>query len=120
MKSLLLSLALASSAFAAGPEWHLIWSDEFNGSGHPDPTKWTYEEGFVRNKERQYYTADRLENARVENGHLILEARKETFRNPHFVAPQAADAAAAQSQPNYAKSANASVRTADYTSASLV
>jgi beta-glucanase (GH16 family) len=31
----------------------------------------------VRNHESQYYTQSRLENARVENGHLILECKKE-------------------------------------------
>ncbi len=120
MKSLLLSLAFASASFAAGPSWHLVWSDEFNGTGHPDPTKWNYEEGFVRNKERQYYTADRLENARVEDGRLILEARKEHFANPHFVSAPAGSVDRAQSQPGYAQTANASVPAAEYTAASLV
>lgn len=120
MKSLILSFALISTALAAGPGWHLVWSDEFNGSGQPDPTKWTYEEGFVRNKERQYYTAGRLENARVENGALVLEARKEKFANPHFDSAQAASVDNAKGQAAYAKSANTSIPTADYTSASLV
>lgn len=56
----------------------LVWSDEFEGSGAPDPLKWGYELGFVRNKEPQWYT-NRLDNARVENGFLVLEARKEKF-----------------------------------------
>lgn len=60
--------------------WELIWSDEFNYTGLPDPTKWGYEEGFIRNDEPQYYTVKRLKNARVENGHLIIEARKEEYR----------------------------------------
>ena len=60
-------------------EWELIWSDEFDYLGLPDKTKWDYEEGFVRNKESQYYTRARLENARVETGMLILECRKEHF-----------------------------------------
>lgn len=68
-------------AAADGDGWKLVWSDEFNGTGLPDPTKWSYEEGFVRNKELQYYTRARKENARVENGHLIIEARKEPW-NP--------------------------------------
>jgi beta-glucanase (GH16 family) len=34
--------------------------------GSSDPAKWTFEEGFVRNQESQYYTRARAENARVE------------------------------------------------------
>lgn len=60
-------------------DWNLIWYDEFNYTGFPDPDKWGYEEGFIRNNEPQYYTVKRLKNARVENGHLIIEARKEKF-----------------------------------------
>ena len=44
--------------------------------------KWGYEDGFIRNNERQYYTRDRRENARVENGMLVIEARKERFKLP--------------------------------------
>lgn len=61
----------------AGQSWQLVWSDEFNNPGLPDTNKWGYEKGFVRNHESQYYTRARLENARAENGHLILECRKE-------------------------------------------
>ncbi len=75
-------LLLAASGARAG-EWKLVWSDEFNYGGLPDKTKWNYEEGFVRNHEIQYYTRKRLENARVENGMLILECRKEHFTPPH-------------------------------------
>jgi len=60
-------------------DWKLVWSDEFNYQGLPDPTKWGYEEGFIRNHESQYYTRARLENARVEDGHLVIECRKEHF-----------------------------------------
>ena len=60
-------------------DWKLVWSDEFNCAGLPDTNKWDYEEGFVRNHETQYYTRARLENARVENGHLVIECRKEHF-----------------------------------------
>ncbi len=71
-------MAMGSCARAA--DWKLVWADEFNYQGLPDPSKWDYEEGFVRNHESQYYTRGRLENARVENGMLILECRKEHFK----------------------------------------
>lgn len=59
--------------------WQLVWADEFNYKGLPDTSSWDYDTGGHGwgNKERQYYTAARLENARVENGVLIIEARKE-------------------------------------------
>ena len=64
--------------------WKLAWSDEFDYEGPPDPKKWDYEEGFVRNNEMQYYTRARRENARVEKGVLVIEGRKEKFRNPKY------------------------------------
>ena len=77
---ILLSLLTVTSLHAA--EWKLVWSDEFDKPGQPDPAKWSFEEGFIRNNERQYYTRNRQENARVENGMLIIEARKERFKTP--------------------------------------
>lgn len=59
--------------------WKLVWSEEFDKAGQPDPTVWSREEGYLRNKEAQYYTADRPENARVENGKLVIEARSDNW-----------------------------------------
>ena len=60
-------------------DYTLVWTDEFDHDGAPDPTKWTYDVEHKRggwfNKEKQYYSADRRENARVEAGNLIIEAR---------------------------------------------
>ncbi|CAN5494479.1 hypothetical protein BH09GEM1_BH09GEM1_11400 [soil metagenome] len=61
----------------------LVWADEFNQDGWPDPRNWTYERGFVRNQEQQWYQAD---NAVVKDGQLVIEARKETHPNPQFEA----------------------------------
>jgi len=74
--------AAPAPAPAARPGWNLVWADEFDATGLPDPAKWSYEEGFVRNKESQFYTRARKENARVEGGMLILEGRKEKFARP--------------------------------------
>ena len=62
-------------------EWKLVWSDEFDYTGLPDSRKWSYDVGGNGwgNRESQYYTNARLENARVENGKLIIEARRERF-----------------------------------------
>src|SRR5688572_33326376 len=75
------ALLLAFSApIMAAEKWKLSWSDEFDYAGLPDSKRWTNEVGFIRNREEQYYTAGRKENARVENGRLIIEARKEKFQ----------------------------------------
>lgn len=71
-----------STAFdRSAPEYELVWADEFEREGSPDPANWTYERGFVRNQELQWYQA---ENARVANGLLIIEARRESKPNPMF------------------------------------
>jgi beta-glucanase (GH16 family) len=64
----------------------LVWADEFDAEGLPDSTRWSYEVGGGGwgNNELQYYTHKRSQNARVENGHLILEARKETYQNRNY------------------------------------
>ncbi|ANI90612.1 hypothetical protein A9P82_04330 [Arachidicoccus ginsenosidimutans] len=62
----------------------LIWSDEFNYTGLPDSTKWGYEKGLVRNHEPQYYTIGRTENCSVENGCLVIEARKENYKDSKY------------------------------------
>ena len=62
----------------------LVWSDEFNYKGLPDSTKWGFEKGFVRNKEPQYYTKGRLENAQVAGGNLIITAIKEDYNGGKY------------------------------------
>lgn len=59
-------------------KWQLVWADEFNKTGLPDTSAWSYEHGYLRNHEKQYYTKARKENARIENGHLIIEARADS------------------------------------------
>lgn len=88
----LLTLSVAAPAFAQEPTptpalapegYRLLWSDEFDTPGLPDPDKWTYDTHANRrgwyNNELQYYSAGRPENARVENGNLVIEARRETL-----------------------------------------
>lgn len=103
--ALFLGALLSSSA---GAQWKLVWSDEFDKPGLPDPARWDYETGFIRNNEAQYYTRGRTENARVENGMLVIEARKERFSNPNFDS---------SGQPG--RRASRSREFAEYTSASL-
>ena len=55
-----------------------MWADEFDRPGSPDPSRWTYDIGYIANQEAQYYTS-RSENVRVEDGRLVIEARKEPW-----------------------------------------
>jgi beta-glucanase (GH16 family) len=102
-------LGILAAAPAVAEEYKLIWSDEFNAPGLPDPAKWDYEEGYIRNNELQYYTRARKENARVEEGNLVIEARKEQFKNPGYD-PEAKDKRNMRKAREFA----------DYTSASLI
>lgn len=61
--------------------YHLVWSDEFNHDGPPDPKNWTFENGFIRNHEQQWYQP---ENASCKHGLLIIEAQKEHKPNPNY------------------------------------
>lgn len=61
--------------------YKLVWADEFNTDGAPDPCNWDYERGFVRNQELQWYQP---ENARCEDGLLVIEARRERLPNPYY------------------------------------
>lgn len=63
--------------------YRLVWSDEFALEGPPDSANWSYETGFVRNEEAQWYQAA---NAWVQAGFLIIEGRRERLANPNYVA----------------------------------
>ncbi len=63
-----------------------VWADEFDTEGLPDPAKWQYNvgAGLWGNQESQYYTAARAENARVQNGRLIIEAHQEAWKGRRY------------------------------------
>lgn len=65
-------------------EYVLVWSDEFEGTAL-DTTKWNIEVtgGGGGNGEQQYYTA-RPENLRVEDGNLVIEAKKENYQGKEY------------------------------------
>jgi beta-glucanase (GH16 family) len=66
-------------------DWQLVWSDEFEKNGVPDPTKWAFDQGCDGggNDELQCYTGPG-KNAQVKNGVLIIEARKEEEQGKHY------------------------------------
>lgn len=63
----------------------LVWSDEFNTDGLPDPTKWGYDlgAGGWGNNEVQHYTS-RAENAVVINGALKITLKKEAYSGSNY------------------------------------
>lgn len=80
-----LSFSLVPLA-AAPAGWELVWSDEFDTGTQPDPAKWSYDVGGHGwgNRELQFYTANRPENARIEDGHLVIEARREKWEGKDY------------------------------------
>lgn len=58
----------------------LVWADEFDVPGAPNPANWAYDlgAGGWGNGEVQYYR-DNAENVKVEGGFLKITAKKQTF-----------------------------------------
>ncbi len=61
--------------------YQLVWADEFDTDGAPNPKNWRFEQGFARNEELQWYQSD---NAVCREGRLIIEGRRERRNNPTF------------------------------------
>lgn len=73
--------APAQSELAVPAGYQLVWADEFDRDGLPDPAKWAYDTAMNKqgwhNAELQYYSAGRAENSVVKDGRLVITARKE-------------------------------------------
>jgi beta-glucanase (GH16 family) len=80
------TISLTLGQTSAQHAWKMVWNDEFNYKGLPDTAKWKYNVGAGGwgNNESEFYTSNRLENARVENGALVIEARKEKWINSNY------------------------------------
>lgn len=72
---------VAYSQDSSDAEYQLVWADEFDVAGEPDPRNWTYERGFVRNRELQWYQP---ENAVCRDGRLVIEGRRQRLPNPRY------------------------------------
>jgi beta-glucanase (GH16 family) len=66
-------------------QWEMVWNDEFNYEGRPDPDKWSYNIWPARkvNSEDQAYT-DKLKNVQVKDGNLVITAYKETLDDAEY------------------------------------
>lgn len=79
--AIILALICATVTAEESKAWKLVWADEFNVEGKPNPKNWIYEHGFVRNHELQWYQPD---NAFCEKGLLVIEGRRENKANPNY------------------------------------
>ncbi|WP_298736387.1 carbohydrate-binding protein [uncultured Chitinophaga sp.] len=83
IKFLLLLITFSAMRLVAfSQNWQLVWQDEFDNSIGPD---WVFETGNGAsgwgNNELEYY---RRENATVENGQLVITARRESFNGFNY------------------------------------
>lgn len=73
----------AAEPLAPPANYQLVWADEFDKPGLPDPMRWVFDTGRNKegwyNNELQYYSANREANAVVRDGKLVITARKETL-----------------------------------------
>jgi len=78
----------ADAKLASTNEWQLVWFDEFDTDGLPDTTRWNYDtlgnEYGWGNNEKQWYTVAKPENCRIENGILVITARREKTGNKEY------------------------------------
>jgi beta-glucanase (GH16 family) len=79
--------AMATVTPVPTPEWILVWADEFNlpDGSPPDPANWNYSKGGNGwgNSELQNYT-DRVENAFIEDGMLVIRAINEKYMGANY------------------------------------
>ncbi len=61
--------------------YELVWSEEFNYTGFPDPVNWNTEVGNNNgaNNELQYYKLNDQDNCWVDSGRLVITALKESY-----------------------------------------
>lgn len=63
----------------------LVFADEFDVDGSVDTTRWSYEQGYLRNGELQYYTCGA--NTCCKDGCLIIECRNDSAEIDGQVCP---------------------------------
>jgi len=86
--------------------YELVWHQEFNNGSGPDGQYWSFENGFVRNRELQWYQP---ENVSISNGVLEFEGRREVIENSDYD-PDSNDWRQNRKQANYT---SASINTRD-------
>jgi beta-glucanase (GH16 family) len=79
MKRALLLLVTVCCSVVLAAQYSLVFSDEFEGTSL-DSTRWNIQSGYAANQELEYYTTGN-QNLRVENGNLVIVAKKENAVN---------------------------------------
>ncbi len=64
-----------------GTEYSLVWQEEFDTRGNINFDNWSFEKGFVRNNELQWYQEA---NAAVVDGKLVITGKREQIKNANF------------------------------------
>jgi beta-glucanase (GH16 family) len=68
--------------------WELVWHDEFDGTGLPDSTKWSYDTNGNAwgwgNNEAQWYTKADSSNVRVDAGVLTITALRREMKGKAY------------------------------------
>lgn len=71
-----------------GPEWQLVWQDEFDGPAGtpPSPERWVHDVGgHGWGNEQLEFDTDRPENASLDGtGNLVITARKESYGGRNY------------------------------------
>ncbi|WP_057938923.1 glycoside hydrolase family 16 protein [Algoriphagus resistens] len=82
---LLLSLGVSICAQAQfnpdGTAYKLVWQEEFDQEGKVNPAFWSFEAGFKRNNELQWYQEP---NAEITNGMLVITGKREQVKNVNY------------------------------------
>ncbi|WP_197428817.1 TIM-barrel domain-containing protein [Phnomibacter ginsenosidimutans] len=90
----------ASKTMAQPMAEYLVFADEFNYTGLPDSTKWTFEtKGNASgwgNNEKQYYTSGLPANAYVKDGTLKITALKENKEGKAYTSARLSSAGKAE------------------------
>ncbi len=81
-------VSILAISFGHAQDWQLVWSDEFDGNGAINSTKWFHQTqlplgGSWYNGEVQHYT-DRIDNSYVSNGTLKIVAKEETYTDQGY------------------------------------
>jgi len=107
VKYYLMSLMLIAIPTALSAQRTLLWHDEFDTDGAPNPEYWNHEQGFVRNHEYQWYQPA---NARITDGILTIQGRLDSIPNPRYNASNTRRNDWKQSRP-YARYSASSINT---------
>ena len=83
LRSFSLLICLFFTVTANSQTFNLVWSDEFSGTSAPDPAKWGYELGSIRNNELQFYT-NSTNNVRQNAGNLEISVLKEAMNGYNY------------------------------------